>query len=224
MESTPMSFQPTFGWCEREVQEELAGLQLVSAEAKVRPGEFMGPSPPSILQWLAGLSNRWSGAHAISLRRKPVPAAYRVFFRHIGLDPDVVRTPIEAVVLERMLNGGFLTGGLLLDAILIALVETGVPVWALDATAVDGPLGIRASHEHESLGRSPNAPRIPGGRLVVADASSALAMLFGQLAPGHEPRPDADRLALFALRVPGVPFLHVEEALWMCVSALENVA
>lgn len=216
-----MSFQPTYGWCEREVQEELAGLQLVAAEVKVSPGVFMGPSPPPILEWLRGLSNRWAGAQAISLRRKPVPAAYRVFFRHIGLDPDVVRTPIEAVVLERMMNGGFFSAGLLLDAILIALVETGVPVWALDAKAVDGPLGIRASHEGEALGRATGAPRIPGARLVVADASSALAMLFGQLAPGHQARPDAERLALFALRVPGVPFLHVEEALWMVVSALE---
>ena len=110
-----------------------------------------------------------------------MPAAYRVFFRHIGLDPDVVRTPIEAAVLERMLRGGFLTGGLLEDVLLIALVDTGVPVWALDAEAVDGQLGIRASAEGEPLGRSRDAPALPAGRLVVADASAALAVLFGRV-------------------------------------------
>ena len=58
---------------------------------------------------VCALSNRCRGARAVTLRREPVPAAYRVFFRHIGLDPDVVRTPIEAAVLERMLHGGFLS-------------------------------------------------------------------------------------------------------------------
>ena len=112
----------------------------------------------------------------MALRREPVPAAYRVFFRHIGLDPDVERTPIEAAVLERMLRGGFPTGGLLEDVLLIALLDTGVPVWALDADSLDGPLGIRPSLEGEPLGRSPSAPPLPPGSLVVADASAALAV------------------------------------------------
>ena len=56
---------------------------------------------------LGGLSNRWGGAHAVGLRQRPVPAAYRVFFRHIGLDPDVVRTPVEEAMFARMMQGGF---------------------------------------------------------------------------------------------------------------------
>ena len=158
----------------------------------------------------------------MGVRREPVPAAYRVFFRHIGLDPDVVRTPIEEAVLERMLRGGFLSGGLLEDVLLIALVDTGVPVWALDAEAADGPLGIRSSREGERLGRSSGAPALPAGRLVIADASAALAILFGGLAPGHEPRAGTRRLTLFAVQVAGVPTLYVEEALWTCRSALEQ--
>jgi hypothetical protein len=38
---------------------------------------------------LRELSDRFTGAQAITLRQKPIPWAYRVFFRHIGLDPDV---------------------------------------------------------------------------------------------------------------------------------------
>ncbi len=48
------------------------------------------------------------------------------------------RTPIEAIVLERILRGGFLSGGLLADVLLIALADTSVPVWALDSETLDG--------------------------------------------------------------------------------------
>jgi hypothetical protein len=63
---------------------------------------------------------------------------------------------------------------------------------------------------------------LPAGRLVIADASAALGILFGQLAPEHEPAPDTRRLMLFAVQVAGVPGLFVEEALWSCHAALEQ--
>ncbi len=46
------------------------------------------------------LSDRFGGAQAIALRQKPIPWAYRVFFRHIGLDPDRTPTPVEEVALD----------------------------------------------------------------------------------------------------------------------------
>ncbi len=131
------------------------------------------------------MSNRFRGANAVAVRREPVPSAYRVFFRHIGLDPEVVRTPIEAAVFDRMMHGGFISAGLLEDVLLIALLDTGVPVWALDAECVDGPLGIRASVEGERLGRGEDTSELPDGRLVVADAAAPLAVLFGELAAAH---------------------------------------
>jgi DNA/RNA-binding domain of Phe-tRNA-synthetase-like protein len=156
----------------------------------------------------------------VNVRQEPIPAAYRVFFRHIGLDPDATRTPIEAAVLERMLDGGFLSEGLLADILTIALIDTAVPVWALDSDTVDGPLGIRLSRAEERLGRDPGGPSLGAGRLVVADADSPLAVLFGEPAPGHEPTAGTRRLVLFAVQVAGVPALHVEETLWACRSAL----
>ena len=51
------------------------------------------------------LSDRFSGAQAINLRHQPIPWAYRVFYRHIGLDPDEQRTPVEELALERMRAG-----------------------------------------------------------------------------------------------------------------------
>ncbi|HXP28920.1 MAG TPA: hypothetical protein VN804_04140, partial [Solirubrobacteraceae bacterium] len=158
---------------------------------------------------------------AVALRREPLPSAYRVFFRQIGLDPEVVRTPLEAAVMQRMIKGGFLSRALLPDVLLVALLDTGVPVWALDAASVDGPLGIRTSVEGEAFGSGSRAKPLPAGRLVIADAKAPLAVLFGELAAGYEPQARSERLALFAVQVAGVPQLYAEEALWACCSALQ---
>jgi DNA/RNA-binding domain of Phe-tRNA-synthetase-like protein len=213
---------PAVGWRAPEVVQELPSLQLLVAEVEVaREGSLTGVSPPDIQQRLRERSSRFRGARAVSIRLEPVPAAYRVFFRHIGLDPDVVRTPIEQAVLERMLRGGFPTGGLLADVLLIALTDTGVPVWALASDTLDGPPGIRESTEGEPLGNERNARLLPGGRLVVADGSRALAVLFDAPARAHAPRASTRAVTLFAVQVGGVPTLFAEEALWSAASALE---
>jgi DNA/RNA-binding domain of Phe-tRNA-synthetase-like protein len=214
---------PTIGWRAREIEEELPQLRIVVSRARLpRAGANRGRSPKGVEQRLNGLSNRYRGARAVGVRREPVPAAYRVFYRQIGLDPEVARTPIEEAVLERMLRGGFLSEGLLQDVLLIALVDTGVPVWALDAQAVDGELGVRLSREGEPLGRARDAWSLPAGRLVVADGSAALGLLFGELANDCEPGTRTRELELFAVQVSGVPMLYVEEALWTARHSLER--
>jgi DNA/RNA-binding domain of Phe-tRNA-synthetase-like protein len=214
---------PELGWRSPEVEAELPALRLLSTEIVVgRRGSLTGPSPADVLGRLRELSNRFRGPRAVGIRREPVPAAYRIFFRHIGLDPDVSRTPIEAAVLERMLRGGFPSAGLLEDVLLIALIDTAVPVWALDSEGVKGTLGIRSSSEDEPLGRSSDAAELPSGRLVIADSANALAVLFGESAEQHRAGPTTRRLTLFAVQVAGVPTLYVEEALWSCRSALEE--
>jgi DNA/RNA-binding domain of Phe-tRNA-synthetase-like protein len=219
--STPADLE--LGWRAPEVEEELPGLRLLTSGVQVaRRQPLTGRSPPEIEERMRELSSRIRGARAVAMRREAVPAAYRVFFRHIGLDPDIVRTPIEAAVLERMLRGAFLTGGLLEDILLIALLDTSVPVWALDADTLDGPLGIRTSTDGEPLGRSRDPSRLPARRLVIADSSAALAVLFGELASGHAAGPGTCRLKLFAVQVAGVPTLFAEEALWSARTALEQ--
>ncbi|HEX3911763.1 MAG TPA: hypothetical protein VHW67_13790 [Solirubrobacteraceae bacterium] len=217
------------GWCAQEVEQELPGLRLLSTHADVlRKRSLTDASPEDVLARLREKSDRFRGANAVAVRREAVPSAYRVFFRHIGLDPEVVRTPIEAAVLERMMQGGFPSGGLLQDVLLIALLDTGVPLWALDAERVQGPLGIRASTPGERLGREGEgrgervAPELPEGRLVIADAATPLAVLFGELAPNHVPVASTQGLQLFAVQVAGVPELYVEETLWSARSALET--
>jgi DNA/RNA-binding domain of Phe-tRNA-synthetase-like protein len=173
---------------------------------------------------LAELSRRWAGARAVALRAQPVPQALRVFFRQIGLDPDTTRTPVEQAVLERLLEGGFRSAGPVPDALTLATVETGVPVWALDDAGLDGALGLRGARDGERLGDGPQAGDLPAGRLVVADDAAPVAVLFGPTAPEHRAGPQTRRLRVFAVRVPGVPVVHAEEALWLCAEVLHAAA
>jgi DNA/RNA-binding domain of Phe-tRNA-synthetase-like protein len=179
-------------------------------------------TPPELRERLGMLADRFHGARALSIRREPVPAAYRVFFRHIGLDPDVQRTPIEAAAVERLLRGGFVSGSAVDDALVLALVETGVPVWALDAARVDGTLALRAARAGERLGAGEYADDLAPGRIVVADDAGPVAVLFGAVAPDRLPGRDTDRLLLFAVGVPGVPALYFEEALHCCAEAIDG--
>jgi DNA/RNA-binding domain of Phe-tRNA-synthetase-like protein len=207
---------PREGWVSTSVAEEFPELAVWEVVVDAQPGR----SPRSVRERLATLSNRVHGAQAIIMRQDAIPSAYRIFYRHAGLDPDATRTPVEAAVVERLLRGGFRSQNLVDDALLIALVETGVPVWALDDATLDGPLGVRETLADERLGRADAAPQVPFGRLVVADAAGPVAVLFAELAPGHGVTGDTARMRLFTVQVAGVPAIHVEEALWTCSSIL----
>ena len=90
--------------------------------------------------------------------------------------------------MSRLLYGGFRSRGALEDALLVALIETGVPVWALDADLVDpGGLGIRATVDGDRFGSGEQGHGVPPDRLVVADPSCIHAMLFGRWPRAIEP-------------------------------------
>jgi len=193
----------TEGRVAEPLRAEFPGLRLRSVRMASTPRR----SPPEVRDRLRALSDRMHGARAVAMRSEPVPHAHRVFFRHVGLDPDVQRVPAEAALVERLLRGGYESRGLPADALLIALVDTGVAVWAVDAAKAAEPLELR--------------PEAEGGRLVVASAAGPVAPLFaapdGALAPDRATR----ELLLYAVQVPNVPDLYVEEALWTCVELLE---
>jgi DNA/RNA-binding domain of Phe-tRNA-synthetase-like protein len=174
------------------VAAEHPGLWLAWTEVAAAPG----PTPRELRDRLRRMADRMHGAEAIAMRRRDVPHAHRVFFRHIGLDPDVVRTPVEALVLRRMSEGGLRPQGLIADALNVAVLETGVGVWAFDADGLVGPPQI-----------------VEAAQLLLADEAGRLAVLFGEperAVPTNETR----RLALVAIGVPGVADVYVHEALW----------
>ncbi|HEY1522119.1 MAG TPA: hypothetical protein VGF70_03830 [Solirubrobacteraceae bacterium] len=205
------------GFVDSEVRAEFPGLRLFWIEVAGRSG----PSSRGVKLRLRDLSNRYRGASVVTMRTQPLPHAYRAFFRQTGLDPDATRVPSEEVAVARLLQGGLRSEGMPHDALVIALVETGVPVWAVDAARVDaGGLGIRLSTAGEPFGK-PGYP-LAEGRLVVADASGVQGLLFGPLASGHEIRRRTRRMVLFTVGVDGVPDIHLEEALWVCQDSLRG--
>lgn len=208
--------EPRRGWVDPAVAAEFPDLELV--EISVPAGS--GRSAPEIRDRLRFLSGRMRGAEAVATRTRPIPQAYRVLFRHLGLDPDEQRPPAEALVVERLIKGEYRSENRLDDAITVAVAETGVPVWALDEARLEGALGLRPAHGGERLGTSEYADELPPGRLAVADGLSAVGILFGKLAASHLVTRHTAATRIFAVRAPGVPVIHVEEALFICRECL----
>lgn len=207
---------PEAGWIDPAVGEEFPGLAL--RYSIVDRGS--GRSTKEIKERLRTLANRFAGAQAINLRHQPIPWAYRVFYRHIGLDPDEQPTPIEELALERMKHGGFKSRSLLDDALTIATVESQVALRAFDADRVDGRPGVRPSAPGEALEGRPG--ELPAGTLVIADEIRPVSLLFGAMASGRGVTPRSSRTLLVAIQVNGIPEIAVEEALWLAATVLRG--
>jgi len=206
---------PQQGWVAPLIASEFPGLGIAWVEVDARPGK----SPEPVRRRLRDLSDRTYGSQAIRLRERPIPWAYRVFFRQIGLDPDRTRTPVEQMTLDRLHDGGFRSNGLPKDALSIAIIETGVALRAFDADRVEGRLCIRDSAPGESLAGMPG--EMAKGTLVIADDSRPLGLLFGSTAEGVRVERGSRRVAVAAIQVKGVPQIAVEESLWMAAATLE---
>ena len=207
---------PERGWVADDVAAELAGVGLHFLLLE----QGSGRSPRHVKDRLKVLAGRFSGAQAVNLRHQAIPWAYRVFFRHIGLDPDEQHTPVEAVALERMRSGGFPSRNLLDDALTIAIAESGVALRAFDADRVTGRLGIRQSAPGEPLEGRPGA--LPSGTLVIADEERPLALLFGASGSGRGVTNETSRILLCAIQVRGVPDIAVEEAIWLAAGVMRG--
>jgi len=216
MERLPDDWEvaPEPGWIEPALAEEFPGLSIVSTTLDTTAGR----SPEALREQLRSLSDRIGGAQAIQLRQQPIPWAYRVFFRHIGLDPDTTRTPVEQLIFERIHDGTFKSRDRVQDALTIGVVEVGVALRAFDADRVEGRIGLRVSTEGEAFeGRT--SP-LPDGTIVVADERRPLGIIFDKTADGRAVRRGTRRVLLAAIGVRGVPDIALEEALWVASSAL----
>ena len=201
------------GWVEPELAEEFPELGLCYAPVEAVPTR----SSREVRRRLRALSDRYTGGKVIHMRQDPIPWAYRVFYRQVGIDPDSQRTPAEGVALERLRAGGFVSRNSVDDALTIAIAETEVPVIALDRDRVGSAIGLRLAGEDERLG--PTRP-LSARQIVVADEDRALAVLFGEIAEDAGVTPGTRRMLLAGLRVKGVPAISVEEALWTAAETL----
>ncbi|HEY4778409.1 MAG TPA: phenylalanine--tRNA ligase beta subunit-related protein [Solirubrobacterales bacterium] len=205
---------PRQGWVAPDLAAEFPGLGIAWVEVDVRPGR----SPEPVRRRLRDLSDRFYGAQAIHMRERPIPWAYRVFYRQIGLDPDRTRTPVEQLAFDRLRDGAFKSEGLPADALTVAIVETGVALIAFDADRLDGDLCIRDSAPGESLPGRPG--ELAQGTLAIADEQGPVGLLFGTTGEGRGIEPDSKRLTIVAVQVKGVPQIAVSEALWMAAATV----
>jgi len=214
---TELDLELVDAWVEPELAEEFPELSLVHTGLDVRPAS----SPPEVRHRLRMLADRYTGGKVVHMRQDPVPWAYRVFSRQVGIDPDRDRTPVEAVALKRLKQGGLHSENLVDDALTIAIAETGVPLIALDAERVAGELGLRLAREGETMdGSRP----LSHGQLVVADSERPVAVVLGDVSRYAGVTPDTGRMVLCALGVKGVPRISLEEALWSAAETLYNDA
>jgi hypothetical protein len=205
---------PEQGWVAPHIAAEFPGLGLAWVEVDGRPARTAEP----VQRRLRDLSDRFYGSHAIHMRERPIPWAYRVFFRQIGLDPDRTRTPVEQLALDRLHDGAFVSRGMPADALTIATVETGVALRAFDAAQIEGRLCIRDSAPGESLPGKPG--KLAQGTLTIADERAPLELLFGGPAADGQSDQGSGRIVLAAVQVKGVPQAAVDEALWIACAAI----
>jgi DNA/RNA-binding domain of Phe-tRNA-synthetase-like protein len=206
------------GWIAEELAEEFPhlGLRYVTLAARSHR------SPEPLRRRLGELANRITGRHVIHMRQDPVPWAYRVFWRQVGIDPDTVRTPVERVAVERLRHGGLESRSLLDDAVTIATLETGVAITAFDADRLAGQIGLGLTAAGELLGDS-GLP-LAESQIVIADERRPLAVLAGEVASACAVTRATTRMSIAAVQVKGVPDISVEEALWTAAETLETPA
>jgi DNA/RNA-binding domain of Phe-tRNA-synthetase-like protein len=206
---------PRQGWVAPHIAAEFPGLGI--AWVVINGGVTHSPDP--VQRRLRDLSDRFYGSHAIHMRERPIPWAYRVFFRQIGLDPDRTRTPVEQLALDRLHDGAFVSRGMPADALTVATVETGIALRAFDASRIEGDLCIRDSAPGESLPGKPG--ELPRGTLTIADGRAPLTLLFGGHPVDHTIAAETRRIAVVAVQVKGVPQAAVDEALWIACAAID---
>lgn len=207
---TASTLPPDPSTCEvaGSVEEAHPGLQLL--ELTVPLGDRR--KTPTVRDRLERLSTSVVGDDLLNARRSQVPGAFRALYLDLGRDPDLDPPPYEATLYRRMAAGGFFARGMPEDALLIALIETGVALWAVDADRVDGPLRlVHADPRDAEPGARAEAIAVVDDRGIVADV-------------GREPRATRAvsrrtvRVTLFGVQPPGVTDVHVHEAFWLCAS------
>ena len=192
-----------------------AGASLHHGRARV------GPHRRASSRIACGCSPTASPApQAINLRHQPIPWAYRVFFRHIGLDPDDQRTPGRGARARADEGRG---------------LREPQPA-RRRADDRDHRVGRRRARVRRRPGRRaagirPSAPArssraapasCPPGPSSSPTSERPLALLFGATAAGRGVRPKTKRTLLVAIRVSGVPEIAVEEALWLAAGGLRG--
>lgn len=207
--------RPLKGWVATEVADKLPELELLVVDS---PVTVTTRSPLWAKERLRFLSTSVRGLDVLHMHQDEAPSAYRRLYRDVGRDPEQDRPPMEAAYVERLARGGFPQVGIPTDALTIVLAETGIPIWAVDADLVDGPLGIRRSLDGEIPVPDGVDPSLTAGHLVVADDHGVVAELCREPRPVRAIDRETTHAVFYSVKPAGISELRVQEAFWMCMA------
>jgi TetR/AcrR family transcriptional regulator len=185
------------------LRSELPELAVWTVEVAAKPS---AKSPTVVRRRLKQL------ASATGTARESSPWAYRVLLRQLGLDPADAQSATERLALRPDDHDQIATAGLPEDALVVATIETGVPLLAFDAAKLHGELALRRARPGEVL----------EGGVVIADERAPVAALFGETVAAVTPTAKTERIALAAVQAKGVPDLSVQEALWTAIEIMSE--
>jgi DNA/RNA-binding domain of Phe-tRNA-synthetase-like protein len=203
------------GWVADELASEFPALGVYWLTVEARPGK----TDKAVRERMRVLAGRITGATVVQSRQDTAPWSYRVLWRRLGVDPDTDRTPVEELMVQRLEHGGLPSRGMPADAVVVATLETGVPVFVADAAKLSGGPGLRPAVTGETLGGVEGMLR--AGEVVYADERAPLARLDGQMAADYAVDADTTAMAVCALAAPAVSQIEIDEALWIAADMLE---
>jgi len=183
---------PFTGTVDTQLLTEFSGLSVVSMTALVAATK----TPPGLAAELGLAANRVRGATAVRASTGDVAAAYRGFARQLGMDPERVVGTIEAITLRRLIDGGFSSSGLIVDAVALATIEFEVPITVVDDSRLIGPVDLLKAID--------SSPFYGAGDLILADSQQPLARMFGEPFPDFRPGPRLKTARLVSVGAPGV--------------------
>ena len=203
------------GWVADELGAEFPGLGVYWLTVAASPAK----TPTAVRERMRMLAGRITGATVVQSRQDSVPWSYRVLWRRLGVDPDTDRTPVEELMVQRLEHGGLPSRGMPADAVIVATLETGVPIFVADAAKLSGSPGLRPAVTGETLGGVEGMLR--AGEVVYADERAPLARLDGQVATDYAVHDGTVAMAICALAASAVSQIEIDEALWIAADMLE---
>ncbi|CAB4867465.1 MAG: hypothetical protein F2799_02670 [Actinobacteria bacterium] len=194
------------------VTEELAaelpgiGILWVPVEGAARPDSL------GLQLELDHAADRITGATAVLATTEPIAAHYRALRAQLGMDPDSGSGTLESIVRRRLLEGGFRPAGIPGDALALATLETGVPLWALALEPVEAEAGELAAGPALSLDVDKQT-----GAVSIFNGELPVCVLFGEPVAEAVVSKKCRSYVVVALVAPGV----LAE---VCALALERAA
>jgi DNA/RNA-binding domain of Phe-tRNA-synthetase-like protein len=143
-----------------------------------------------------------------------------VLARQVGASDEKDLSQAERLALSTADAAPLVSAGLPEDALVVAAVETGVPLLAFDAAALNGGLALRRARGGERIG----GHELEEGTVLIADRERPLAVLLGPRASDVAVTGATERIVLAAIQAKGVPTLAVEEAMWTAIEIMREGA